>query len=133
MIPCVTAPLRFAALDARTGKVIVVALEFSQIRTIEAEVPPTSTSTWRQLRHPQDGRRNWFEISHFTPTQRTRRLPTWWIALAFGLLTEKQLRRGVHQSRAELETAHAPSFHAPRHPKLDGGIGRPIAKPPLGC
>ena len=23
----------------------------------------------------------------------------------FGLLTEKQLRRGVHQSRAELETA----------------------------
>ena len=39
---------------------------------------------------------------HFTPTSAS------WLNLVerwFGLLTEKQLRRGVHQSRAELETA----------------------------
>ena len=39
---------------------------------------------------------------HFTPTSAS------WLNLVehwFGLLTEKQLRRGVHQSSAELETA----------------------------
>ena len=51
--------------------------------------------------------RNWFAKRprfhmHFTPTSAS------WLNLVerwFGLLTEKQLRRGVHQSRAELETA----------------------------
>ena len=41
-------------------------------------------------------------ITHFTPTSAS------WLNLVerwFGLLTEKQLRRGVHQSSAELETA----------------------------
>ena len=38
---------------------------------------------------------------HFTPTSASLNLVERW----FGLLTEKQLRRGVHQSRAELETA----------------------------
>ena len=51
--------------------------------------------------------RNWFAKRprfhiHFTPTSAS------WLNLVerwFGLLTEKQLRRGVHQSSAELEAA----------------------------
>ena len=51
--------------------------------------------------------RNWFAKrprfqSHFTPTSAS------WLNLVerwFGLLTEKQLRRGVHQSSGELEAA----------------------------
>ncbi len=51
--------------------------------------------------------RNWFARRprfhiHFTPTSAS------WLNLVerwFGLLTEKQLRRGVHQSSAELEAA----------------------------
>ena len=52
-------------------------------------------------------RNNWFAKRprfhiHFTPTSAS------WLNLVerwFGLLTEKQLRRGVHQSSAELEAA----------------------------
>ena len=51
--------------------------------------------------------RNWFAKRprfhiHFTPTSAS------WLNLVerwFGLLTEKQLRRGVHQSSGELEAA----------------------------
>ena len=60
-----------------------------------------------QLRHPQDGADPWFAKRprfhiHFTPTSAS------WLNLVerwFGLLTEKQLRRGVHQSSGELEVA----------------------------
>ena len=70
--------------------------------------PPTSTSTWdNYATHKTALIRNWFAKRprfhmHFTPTSAS------WLNLVerwFGLLTEKQLRRGVHQSRAELETA----------------------------
>ena len=61
----------------------------------------------RRLGHPQDGLIRWFAKRprfhiHFTPTSAS------WLNLVerwFGLLTEKQLRRGVHQSSGELEAA----------------------------
>ena len=112
----------FAALDARTGKVIGQchrrhrAVEFRKfLDAIESEVPAGldlhrvgRAPDCGQLRHPQDGadpelvrQTARFQI-HFTPTSAS------WLNLVerwFGLLTEKQLRRGVHQSSGELEAA----------------------------
>jgi transposase len=107
----------FAALDVKTGAVIGEcrrrhrAQEFRQfLQTIDASVPEDlelhlvldNLSTHKTpaikrwlLKHPR------FHL-HFTPTS------TSWINLVerwFALLTEKQIRRGVHRSTAALEAA----------------------------
>ena len=87
------------------------AVEFRKfLDTIEAEVPAdldVHLIADNYATHKTALIRNWFAKRprfhmHFTPTSAS------WLNLVerwFGLLTEKQLRRGVHQSRAELETA----------------------------
>ncbi len=107
----------FAALDARTGQVIGQchrrhrAVEFRKfLDAIEAEVPAgldVHLIADNYATHKTALIRNWFAKRprfhiHFTPTSAS------WLNLVerwFGLLTEKQLRRGVHQSSAELEAA----------------------------
>ena len=107
----------FAALDARTGQVIGQcrrrhrALEFRKfLDAIESEVPAeldVHLIADNYATHKTALIRNWFAKRprfhiHFTPTSAS------WLNLVegwFGLLTEKQLRRGVHQSSAELEAA----------------------------
>ena len=107
----------FAALDARTGQVIGQchrrrrALEFRKfLDAIESEVPAeldVHLIADDYATHKTAPIRNWFARRprfhiHFTPTSAS------WLNLVerwFGLLTEKQLRRGVHQSSAELEAA----------------------------
>jgi transposase len=107
----------FAALDVKTGSVIGEchrrhrAQEFRQfLQTIDAAVPldldlhlvldnlsthkTPAIKRWL-LKHPR------FHL-HFTPTS------TSWINLVerwFALLTEKQIRRGVHRSTVALESA----------------------------
>ena len=120
----------FAALDAKAGTVIGEfhrrhrAVEFrSFLETIDAAVPgelqlhlildnygthkTPAIKRWL-LRHPR------FHL-HFTPTGGS------WLNLVerwFALLTEKQLRRGVHRSTRELEDAiRAFLEHHNRHPK----------------
>lgn len=107
----------FAALDIATGKVITAchtrhrAREFRQfLDEIDRQVPPAldvhlvldNYSTHKApvvkrwlARHPR------YRL-HFTPTSASwlNQVETW-----FSILTEKQLRRGVHRSVAELETA----------------------------
>jgi transposase len=107
----------FAALDVKTGKVIGEcrrrhrAVEFRQfLDTIEASVPSglevhlvlDNLST-----HKAPTIRRWlakrphFHL-HFTPTSSS------WINMVerwFGLLTQRQLRRGVHRSTLALEAA----------------------------
>jgi transposase len=107
----------FAALDVKTGKVIGEcrrrhrAIEFRQfLDTIEASVPNEldvhlvldNLST-----HKAPTIRRWlakrprFHL-HFTPTSSS------WINMVerwFGLLTQRQIRRGVHRSTLALETA----------------------------
>ena len=105
----------FAALDARTGKVIGQchrrhrAVEFRKfLDAIESEVPAeldVHLIADNYATHKTALIRNWFAKRprfhiHFTPTSAS------WLNLVerwFGLLTEKQLRRGVHQSSGELE------------------------------
>ncbi len=107
----------FAALDAKTGQVIGQrhcrhrALEFRKfLDTIESEVPAAldvHLIVDNYATHKTALIRGWFAKRprfhiHFTPTS------TSWLNLVerwFGLLTEKQLRRGVHQSSAEVEAA----------------------------
>ena len=107
----------FAALDARTGKVIGQchrrhrAVEFRKfLDAIESEVPAgldVHLIADNYATHKTALIRNWFAKRprfhiHFTPTSAS------WLNLVerwFGLLTEKQLRRGVHQSSGELEAA----------------------------
>ena len=107
----------FAALDARTGQVIGQchrrhrALEFRKfLDAIESEVPAgleVHLIADNYATHKTALIRNWFAKRprfhiHLTPTSAS------WLNLVerwFGLLTEKQLRRGVHQSSAELEPA----------------------------
>ena len=107
----------FAALDAKTGKVIGRChqrrrgVEFRKfLDTIEAEVPAdldVHLIVDNYATHKTALIRNWlakpprFHL-HFTPTSAS------WLNLVerwFALLTEKQLRRGVHQSSGELEAA----------------------------
>lgn len=107
----------FAALDVKTGKVIGEcrrrhrAVEFRQfLDTIEANVPPDldvhlvldnlsthkSPTVQRWL-----AKRPRFHL-HFTPTSSS------WINMVerwFGLLTERQIRRGTHRSTIALEAA----------------------------
>ena len=87
------------------------AVEFRKfLDAIEAEVPAgldVRLIADNYATHKTALIRNWFAKRprfhmHFTPTSAS------WLNLVerwFGLLTEKQLRRGVHQSSAELETA----------------------------
>ncbi len=107
----------FAALDTQTGKVIGRchqrhrAVEFRKfLDTIEAEVPAdldVHLIVDNCATHKTALIRNWlakrprFHL-HFTPTSAS------WLNLVerwFAPLTEKQLRRGVHQSSGELEAA----------------------------
>ena len=107
----------FAALDTRTGKVIGQchrrhrAAEFRKfLDAIEAEVPPdleVHLIADNYATHKTALIRNWLARRprfhmHFTPTSAS------WLNLVerwFALLTEKQLRRGVHQSSSDLEAA----------------------------
>ena len=107
----------FAALDASTGQVIGQChrrhrdLEFRKfLDAIESEVPAeldVHLIADNYATHKTALIRNWFAKRprfhiHFTPTSAS------WLNLVerwFGLLTEKQLRWGVHQSSAELEAA----------------------------
>ncbi len=107
----------FAALDVKTGEVLGTchrrhrSVEFRRfLAQIEAHVPPrldielimdnygthkTALIHRWLLRHPR------FHV-HFTPTGAT------WLNLVerfFAAITEKQIRRGVHRSTRELETA----------------------------
>jgi transposase len=120
----------FAALNVKTGAVIGEfhrrhrAVEFRRfLETIDAAVPgavelhlivdnygthkTAAIKRWL-LRHPR------FQL-HFTPTGAS------WLNLVerlFALLTEKQLRRGVHRSTRELEGAiRAYLDHHNRNPK----------------
>jgi transposase len=101
----------FAALDAKSGEIIGEFREFRHfLVTIDHAVPKDldihlvvdNASTHKTpmihrwlLRHPR------FHV-HFTPTSGS------WMNLVerwFAALTEKQLRRSVHRSARELETA----------------------------
>lgn len=122
----------FAALNAKTGKVISEfhrrqrAREFRKfLDTLHARVPASlevhlildNSSTHKTAaihrwlaRHPR------FHL-HFTPTSSS------WINLVerwFAALTEKQLRRGVHRSTRELETAIR------RYVELTNGHAKPF-------
>jgi transposase len=107
----------FAALDVKTGAVIGEchrrhrSQEFRQfLDTIEANVPPhlaVHLVLDNYGTHKTALIRRWlakrprFHV-HFTPTSAS------WLNLVerwFALLTEKQLRRGVHRSTRELEAA----------------------------
>lgn len=107
----------FAALDAKSGALIGQtqrrhrSLEFRNfLDTIEQNVPPEldihlildNYGTHKtQLIRDWLVKRPRFHL-HFTPTSAS------WLNLVerwFALLTEKQLRRGVHRSTKELETA----------------------------
>ena len=107
----------FAALNAATGKIIGRCYprhrgrEFlSFLREIERNVPPNldvrlimdnyATHKTPAIRKWLDARPRWHV--HFTPTASS------WVNLVerfFADITEKQIRRGVHRSTAELETA----------------------------
>ena len=107
----------FAALDTRTGKVIGRchkrhrSVEFRKfLDTIEASVPndlDVHLILDNYGTHKTALIRRWFAKRprfqvHFTPTSAS------WLNLVerwFALLTEKQLRRGAHQSSRELEAA----------------------------
>lgn len=107
----------FAALDVQVGKIIGRcfrrhrAQEFRKfLDTIEANVPDgldvhlvldnAGTHKTKLIRNWLAKRPRWHV--HFTPTSAS------WINQVerfFGLLTDNQIRRGVHRSTAELETA----------------------------
>ena len=107
----------FAALDARTGQVIGQchrrhrALELRKfLDAIESQVPAeldVHLIADNYATHKTALIRGWFAkrprfYIHFTPTSAS------WLNLVerwFGLLTEKQLCRGMHQSSDELEAA----------------------------
>ena len=111
-----TLPL-FAALDVATGKVIgrvLPAPPFPGVPEVPARRRRRASRSRRapghgQLRHPQDAKRSraWLAKRphwhvHLTPTSAS------WINQVerfFAELTNKQIRRGVHRSTAELEAA----------------------------
>src|SRR5215469_1183631 len=107
----------FAALDAATGKVVGRcfarhrAREFRAfLNTVEASVPDdldVHIIIDNVSSHKTQAIRNWFAKRprwhvHYTPTSAS------WLNQVerfFANLTEKQIRRGVHRSTAELEAA----------------------------
>ena len=107
----------FAALNMATGKVIGElhrrhrAKEFLQfLRTIDANVPEAMQVHLvmdNYGTHKTPAVRNWFARhprfhAHFTPTSAS------WLNMVerwFGLLSEKQIKRGTHRSTIELEKA----------------------------
>ena len=107
----------FAALDMATGKVIGElhrrhrATEFLQfLRTIDANVPEALDVHLvmdNYGTHKTPSVRSWFARhprfhAHFTPTSAS------WLNMVerwFGLLSEKQIKRGTHRSTVELEKA----------------------------
>ena len=107
----------FAALDTAMGKVVGRCLARHRARefraflnTIEAHVPPdldVHIIMDNVSSHKTQTIRNWFARRprwhvHYTPTSAS------WISQVerfFANLTDKQIRRGVHRSTDELETA----------------------------
>lgn len=107
----------FAALDMASGKVIGElhrrhrAKEFLQfLRTIDTRIPETLQVHLimdNYGTHKTASVRNWFARhprfhAHFTPTSAS------WLNMVerwFGLLSEKQIKRGTHRSTIELEQA----------------------------
>lgn len=107
----------FAALDMASGKVIGElhrrhrAKEFLQfLRTIDTNVPEALKVHLimdNYGTHKTPSVRNWFARhprfhAHFTPTSAS------WLNMVerwFGLLSEKQIKRGTHRSTIELEQA----------------------------
>ena len=107
----------FAALDMATGKVIGElhrrhrATEFLQfLRTIDANVPENLDVHLimdNYGTHKTPSVKGWFARhprfhAHFTPTSAS------WLNMVerwFGLLSEKQIKRGTHRSTVELEKA----------------------------
>jgi transposase len=107
----------FAALDMATGKVIGElhrrhrAKEFLQfLRTIDANVPEALEVHLvmdNYGTHKTPSVRSWFARhprfhAHFTPTSSS------WLNMVerwFGLLSEKQIKRGTHRSTMQLEQA----------------------------
>lgn len=107
----------FAALDVATGKVIGElhrrhrAKEFLQfLRTIDANVPEALEVHLvmdNYGTHKTPSVRSWFARhprfhAHFTPTSSS------WLNMVerwFGLLSEKQIKRGTHRSTMQLEQA----------------------------
>ena len=107
----------FAALNMATGKVIGElhrrhrAKEFLQfLRTIDANVPQTLEVHLvmdNYGTHKTPSVRGWFARhprfrAHFTPTSAS------WLNMVerwFGLLSEKQIKRGTHRSTVQLEQA----------------------------
>jgi transposase len=107
----------FAALDMATGKVIGElhrrhrATEFLQfLRTIDANVPQNLDVHLimdNYGTHKTPSVKGWFARhprfhAHFTPTSAS------WLNMVerwFGLLSEKQIKRGTHRSTVELEKA----------------------------
>ena len=107
----------FAALDVKAGTVIGACMPRHRARefrrfldTVEASVPGdldihvvmdnASSHRTKPIRDRFARRPRWH--AHFTPTSAS------WINQVerfFALLTEQQIRRGVHRSTAELETA----------------------------
>ena len=130
----------FAALDARTGQVIGQchrrhrALEFRKfLDAIESAVPAeldVHLIADNYATHKTALIRNWFAKRprfhiHFTPTSAS------WLNLVerwFGLLTEKQLRRGVHQSSAELEVPSTATWTSPTKTPSPWYGPRPLTK-----
>jgi transposase len=120
----------FAALDAKSGTIIhdlhrrQRAIEFRQfLDTIEAAVPialEIHLIVDNYGTHKAPRIRRWLARHprvhlHFTPTGAS------WLNLVerwFGLLTEKQIKRGVHRSTRALETAIRQYIdHTNTHPK----------------
>ncbi len=107
----------FAALDTATGKVIGQCKQrhrhqefLAFLKTVESQTPKEldlHLIVDNYATHKHQKVKNWLKRNkrvhlHFTPTSSS------WLNLVerfFGLLTEKQLRRGVHQSVQELEAA----------------------------
>jgi transposase len=119
----------FAALDTRTGEVIGQTQhrhrseEFRKFLDAIEENVPAELDIHMILdnygTHKTALIRNWlakrprFHL-HFTPTSAS------WLNLAerwFAALTDRQLRRGVHRSTKELETAIRTSFKTQPEPK----------------
>ena len=97
----------FAALDIAIGKVLPPLRQrgIPQVPQLHrGQRSPRHPHRHGQLRDPQDSRwsaKRLRQHVHYTPTSVS------WIKVErfFGLLTEKQLRLGVHQSIADLERA----------------------------
>ena len=132
----------FAALDVQVGKVVGRcfrrhrAQEFRKfLDTIEAQVPVdlevhlvidnAGTHKTKRIRDWFAKRPRWH--IHFTPTSAS------WINQVerfFGLLTDRQVRRGTYRSTVELEAAIKASTHTMPNPSPSAGPSPPMISSP---